>query len=91
MTAKGHREVIKPTDITKKADVEENVQVYNDLVLSCQEDVTFGIIDEAISTDFPDGDARLAWKNLTEKYEPTTGASKVQLKQELSSVQVGQC
>ena len=82
MTAKGRREVIKPTDITKKADVDANVQVYNDLVLSCQEDVTFGIIDEAISTDFPDGDARLAWKNLTEKYEPTTGASKVQLKQE---------
>lgn len=88
-TAKGHRDVIKPTDPTKDADSDANVQVYNDLILSCQDDITFGIVDEAISTKFPDGDARLAWKNLTEKFEPSTGASKVQLKQEFHQCKMG--
>ena len=81
-TAKGYREVIKPTDATIMADEELNIMVYNDLILSCQEDVSFGIIDESVSEDFPDGDARLAWKNLQQRYEPNTGAAKVQLKQE---------
>ena len=35
-----------------------------------------------MSEEFPDGEARLAWKNLQTKYEPNTGAAKVQLKQE---------
>ena len=81
-TAKGYREVIKPTDATIMADEELNIMVYNDLILSCQEDVSFGIIDESVSEVFPDGDARLAWKNLQQRYEPNTGAAKVQLKQE---------
>ena len=87
-TAKGHREVLKPTDPTKAADQALNVQVYNDLILSCQDDITFGIIDESISTAFPDGDARLAWKNLQEKFEPSTGAAKVQLKQEFHQLKL---
>jgi len=81
-TAKGNREVIKPETPTTKADDAKNVQVYNDLVLSCQDDITFGIVDESVSTDFPDGDARLAWAKLQEKFEPKTGAAKVQLKKE---------
>jgi hypothetical protein len=28
--------------------------------LSCQEDISFGIIDESVSDSFPDGDARVA-------------------------------
>ena len=87
-TAKGYREVLKPSDPAIKADSELNVQVYNDLILSCQEDVTFGIIDESVSTDFPDGDARLAWKNLKDRFEPNTGAAKVQLKQEFHQLKL---
>ena len=87
-TAKGHREVLKPTDPTKLADPVLNIQVYNDLILSCQEDITFGIVDESISTDFLDGDARLAWKNLQDKFEPSTGAAKVQLKQEFHQLRL---
>ena len=52
-TAKGYREVLKPSDPAIKADSELNVQVYNDLILSCQEDVTFGIIDESSPPTFP--------------------------------------
>ena len=81
-TAKGYREVLKPTDEDEDVEEELNVQAYNDLILSCQEDISFGIIDESISETFPDGDARLAWKNLCNKFEPSTGAAKVQAKQE---------
>jgi hypothetical protein len=87
-TAKGHREVLRPTDPDKTASEKMNVQVYNDLILSCQDDVTFGIVDESISDDFPDGDARLAWKNLRDKFEPSTGAAKVQLKQEFHQLKL---
>ncbi len=61
-TAKGYKEVILPKDPKKVADADLNILVYKDLILSCQEDITFGIIDESVSTEFPDGDARLAWK-----------------------------
>ena len=88
-TAKGYRQVLKPSDPTIKADSDLNIQVYNDLILSCQEEITFGIVDESISADFPDGDARLAWKNLQEKFEPNTGAAKVQLKQEFHQLKLG--
>lgn len=87
-TAKGHREVLRPTDPDKVADAALNIQVYNDLILSCQDDITFGIVDESISKDFLDGDARLAWKNLQAKFEPSTGAAKVQLKQEFHQLKL---
>ena len=56
--------------------------------LACQDDLTFGIIEESLSTDFPDGDARLAWKNLFNKFEPNTGAMKVQLKSEFQKMKL---
>ena len=62
------------------AEPDKNINAYRDWMLACQDDVTFGIIEESVSTDFPDGDARLAWKNLFNKFEPNTGAMKVQLK-----------
>ena len=87
-TAKGYREVLKPTDENQDAEEVLNIQAYNDLILSCQEDISFGIIDESVSTTFPDGDARLAWKNLCDKYEPSTGAAKVQAKQEFHQLKL---
>ena len=48
---------------------EMNLQAYNDLLLSCQDDITFGIVDEATSERLKEGDARVAWKNL--KVYPT--------------------
>ncbi len=44
-----------PMDTTKKANKENNsMGVYNDLALSCQEDVSLGIADKSVSEDFPD-------------------------------------
>ena len=72
--------MLKPTNEKVLADAGKNVNEYSNLMLACQDDVTFGIIEESVSTDFPGGDARLAWKNLFNKFEPNTGAMKVQLK-----------
>jgi hypothetical protein len=85
ITAKGFKKVLKPDDPTVDADADHNTQVYGDLILSCQEDIVFGIVDGAVSTGFEDGDARLAWTRLCEKFEPKTGATKVQLKKEFNS------
>lgn len=87
-TAKGYREVLKPADEDADADEDLNIQAYNDLILSCQEEISFGIIDESISETFPDGDARVAWKNLCVKFEPNTGAAKVQAKQEFHQLKL---
>ena len=61
--SRGYREVLKPTNEKVLADADKNINAFSDLMLACQDDVTFGIIEESVSTDFPDGDARLAWKN----------------------------
>ena len=61
-----------------------NELAYNDLLLSCTDEVTFGYVDEACTDDLPDGDAALAWKNLLNKFEPTTAADKVSLLKEFA-------
>ena len=60
-TARGLREVLHPSKPEEKQDKKANEKVYSDLLLACQEDVVFGVIDESTSKEFPDGDARLAW------------------------------
>ena len=57
-------------------------------MFACQYEKIFGIIEESISTDFPDGDARLAWNNLFNKFKLTTGAMKVQLKSEFQKMKL---
>ena len=81
-TAKGLREVLKPKNPSIAQSEEDNVKVYSNLMLACQDDVIFGIVEEAGSKNFPDGDARMAWKMLSEKFEPSSGALKDQLKLE---------
>ena len=61
-----------------------NDNAYNELLLSCTDEVSFGAVDEAVTSVLPDGDAAKAWANLTAKYEPKTTASKVQLKREFN-------
>jgi hypothetical protein len=87
-TAKGYRDILKPEDPNAEIDVNLNIQAYNDLILSCQEEITFGIVDESVSEEFPDGDARLAWSNLQDKFEPLTGAAKVQTKLEFHQLKL---
>ena len=58
---------------------EANEIAYNDLILACNGDVAFGIIETSTTTKIPNGDAKLAWKNLNAKLMPQTNANKVQL------------
>ena len=57
----------------------KNTLAYNDLVLAMTDNVSFGLVDEAKSANYPGGDARLAWGKLTQRYESQTSASRVKL------------
>lgn len=75
-----------PIDVTTSAGKDQmkarkaNDLAYSDLLLSFEDIVNFALIDEATTTDHPEGDAAKAWKNLLNKHEPNTSANKVQLK-----------
>ena len=40
-----------------------NEAAYNNLLLSCDDDVSFGAVEDALTDDHPDGDAAKAWQN----------------------------
>ena len=45
-----------------------NSQAYNDLLLAMTDDVSFGLVDEATSTTYCEGDARMAWGKLMQRF-----------------------
>ena len=59
-SARGYQEVIKPRDPTTTADEDKNVRAYSDLMFSCEDEISFAIVEDSISRDFPEGDARKA-------------------------------
>ena len=69
---------------------ELNLKAYNDLLLSCQDEITFALIDEATGEEFTEGDAQVAWNNLKSRFEPNTGAAKVQLKMEFQQMNLSE-
>ena len=71
---------------------EANDNAYTDLLLSSDDVVFFGLIDESKTDSLPDGDAHLAWTKLCDRYEPKTNATKVELKKEFndSSLSTGE-
>jgi hypothetical protein len=52
-----------------------NELAYAELLIGCQDDRCFGIIDGARSTMFPEGDSKLAWKLLNERFEPKNSSN----------------
>ena len=62
-----------------------NSLAYNDLLLAMTEDVSFGLVDEATSSTYPEGDARTAWGKLMQRYESQTNASRVKLMGQFTS------
>jgi hypothetical protein len=58
-----------PLNADVKKAYELNDKGYQFLILSCSE-IAFGLVNLAKTTTLADGDARLAWKNLTERYAP---------------------
>ena len=77
--------VLDPMDEIQAAQIklrDMNKLAYSKLLLTCQEEVCFGVVDEAMTMEQPEGLASLAWANLTARYEPRTSAMKIELKQE---------
>ena len=58
---------------------------YNDLMLAMTEDMSFGLVDEAVSSTYPEGDTRSAWGRLMQRYESQTNASRVKLMGQFTS------
>ena len=84
----GKMKVPAKTDVldpTKDADKKKlkarkaNDSAYHDLVLANQTAVAFNLIDNAVSTDLPDGDAAKAWKALNKKFDSTSSSTLVSL------------
>jgi hypothetical protein len=61
-----------------------NDLAYAELMIACQDDMCFGIIDGSRSGMFPDGDAALAWRKLNEKFEPRNSSNLMTIKREFS-------
>jgi gag-polypeptide of LTR copia-type len=88
-TLRGYKKVI----LRKDGDEEEwpknewdllNELAYAELMIGCQDDMCFNIIDGSRSNLFPEGDAGLAWKRLNEKFEPKSSSNLVTIKREFS-------
>ena len=59
-------------------DRKANDSLYVELLLSCEDPVCFGIVDNAKTTALKEGDAKEAWSGLLSKYESSSEASKCQ-------------
>ena len=63
--------ILTTKDETKAA--EANTRAHSDLMLSCSDMITFGIVESAVTNDNPNGYSTMAWKLLKEKYDADTG------------------
>ena len=82
----GYRDVLNGVKIedTKKKE-KMNDDAYADLILAMSCEVAFGYVDEAVTKEFPEGDAAVAWENLKKKFQPSTTGSRVQYKNEFNN------
>ncbi len=60
---------------------ELNAYAFSDMIINC-DGVAFSLVEMSKSGCYPEGDARVAWRQLKERYEAETYATKVQLKRE---------
>lgn len=68
---------VKANELNKKA--------YNELILSCSDKISFGIVKSSKTKHLPKGDAKEAWSNLKTRYEPNTGTELLALHKEYMS------
>ena len=59
--------------------------VYNELILRQDDIVCFQIVEDLMSTEFPNGDMRKLWEKLSKKFKSTTEASKTRLQKKFSN------
>jgi hypothetical protein len=68
-TTRDYLDVFLPLYTKSKQQANHNAQANIYLTLACKEDIIFGIVGEAGSTDFPKRDARIAWTGLKPRSE----------------------
>src|SRR5210317_644145 len=75
------------TDAGKKQQKlrDKNREAFNDLIFSCNDEVSIGAIEAATSDDYEEGNARQAWKNLLEIYQPQMMTNKTALFKEFTN------
>ena len=83
------KQKIPPEDEDIKTDEEKkaraaNERAYSGLILSCNDEVSFGIVEAAVTKELPNGSATKAWEDLNSKYDPKTGTNKTQLQKEFA-------
>jgi hypothetical protein len=73
---------------TEDDDVKEayklNDRAYQFLILSCS-DIAFGLVNMAKTEELKDGDARIAWKNLLDRYAPQGSTDLIHLTGEFNN------
>ena len=72
------------TDAGDIARRQGNDDAYADLVLSMEDETAFNIVNEARTTELPDGSAKKAWDDLFSKYAPSTKDELVATKKEFN-------
>ena len=60
-----------------------NSELYSDLLLRLNDDITFGCVTRAKSIKWADGNAREAWINLVEKFEGNMKSNQLELERTL--------
>ena len=55
-----------PEQLSIKRDEQkkQNSMAYNDMMIAMNKDVSFGLVDEAVSSTYPEGVTRSAWDRL---------------------------
>ena len=65
-----------------------NVFAFNTLILSCVDMVAFSAVNEAKTTENPEGDAAKAWSNLKDRFAPQTKSSEMELRREYADLRL---
>jgi gag-polypeptide of LTR copia-type len=64
--------------------IKNNDMAFADLMMACEDNVCFDLVENSRTKELPDGDARLAWVELSAKFEPSTTMSLIALKREFT-------
>ena len=67
-----------------------NIRAYADLLQCCTQDIiSFGIVDAAKDKELSNGNSKLAWKHLSEKFAGRNNVEKMKLIKQLNESRMG--
>lgn len=73
---------------SSEEDTEKNTTVYNRLLLSMDDNLSFGLINDVTNSMCPDSYAALAWNTLQQKYKKQTNASLAKLMNQFKNLKL---